>query len=329
VIDWFFHTVFGPRKVKTDFKALANLWDVPRAESEVRRTLKLAAKYGPTDHIEGVFATWWYDGDSPCYVGMREAGAAVKCAFVLNAKSEEYFRKWPRSGQLARLMWLLQAYFESLEARRCAEVGIPPRVRFTSSPSPEVAIRAIISSGRMAYEIDRRIGKVLSENLTGPDGRPLSMAFLYQNSIGPALFDVIINELSGLPERIHPDVAKVASGANRDEIDVWLKSAGAVGSILMKLANLAAAYDDTNDWHWQQSRLYDNRVFAEKFAEAWPLLHGDWRSALLVGGPADTKPPPELVDALKALFLRFGIEILDKPHGASILQFRNIAGHAA
>jgi hypothetical protein len=181
----------------------------------------------------------------------------------------------------------------------------------------------------MAYEIDRRIGKVLSENLTDPEGRPLSLAFLYQNNREKSLFDAIVDELTHLPARIQPEIERVASGTKRDEMDVWLKSAGAVGSVLMKLANLAAAYDDSSDWQWQQARLYNNPVFLQGFADAWPILHGDWRGALLTGGSAMTDPSPDLVHALKGMFSQFGIDILDRPRGASTLQFRSIAGNAA
>ena len=138
MIDWLFHTLFGPRTVKTDFKALANIWDIPKAEWEIKQTLKLASKYGPIDHIETIFATWWYDGGIHASCHSRR-GDKVKCAFILNAKSEEYFLKWTGAGRFARLMWLLQAISSRLKHGDAQRQVHRPVSAFILT-SPEVTI---------------------------------------------------------------------------------------------------------------------------------------------------------------------------------------------
>lgn len=329
MIDWFFHTLFGPRKIKTDFKALANIWDIPKAEAELKRILKIAGKYGPTDHIKRVFATWWFDGNGAYRVGFKEDTDDLTCVLMLNAKSTEFFAKWPRARQFDRFMWLLEAFFDSLEMRRCFESGHSVDVRFTSSPSPEVTIGSIISASRFAYQTNRRVDRALADNFTDRRRRPLTLAFLYQEDSDPPLLNALVEELDYLPKLVNSEIERVISGVNRDEIDVWLKCSGAVGSVVMKLAGLAAAFDGTSDWQWQQSRLYDNKAFSKVFSDTWPLLHADWRSESFIDKPTDVDPNEELTGSLKGLFSKLGIDILDKPRGASILQFRNMAGNAA
>lgn len=321
MIDWLFHNLFGDRRIKTDFKQLTNIWDIPKAESEIRLLFRIVSKYGPTDHLEMVFADAVSPGEAPFSVMYNPNESRLKCAIALNAKLREFFAVLPKRQRFSRMMWLLQAYFITLDARGAVEAGDSPSVVFTSSPSPEVTVSSMVVQGRARYSIEKSINRALIENFSGPDGSPVTLAGLYEQEIDLPVRDQILTRLDTLEDTISRQIESVVSGRYRDEMSVWLSCSGLLWELLSKLAGLAAAFDDSSDWQSQINRLDANRVFAYYISDAWPVLHADWRAAQLVERRQRMKASPDAKASIKGIFERLGIRILDSPQGASILQF--------
>jgi hypothetical protein len=295
-------------------------WDTFKARREIRAARKLAERQGELPTIEFVEGTRWFSGEASFAVALREEDGELRCAIFLNASEKNAFKVWPRSRRFGRLIALLEAYFESMQALENYRAGIPADVQVTFSPSPAVTVSSIVTSTRFAYVRMKRIDKVLREAIGGEDGRPMTLARIDDEQ--PQLRSDIQEKLNTLPTRVAKATEPVTAGRSNDEIAAWQASVRAVTEVLGPLLHLAAAYDNLTDWQAVQARFFDNQTFLRFFADEWPSLHADWRASAVRTRPENTHPDPVVLDALKNIFAKLGITILDKPRGASILEFR-------
>jgi hypothetical protein len=306
---------------KVELPAVA-AWDILKARLEIAAALKLARKYHNFDHMDLISATYWFQGERPYDIGLREEDNRLHCAVWLNARAKDCFKRWPGERRFARLMWLLEALFDTVQAKENYEAGDTPDVQVAFSPSPAVTVASLVVYPRFAYIREKRVNRVLRENLSGPDERPLSLSRIHQEDDSDfALNKLISSALDDLPGSIDKAIAPIVQGTSRDEMTGWLRSAEVVGELFMLLSNLCAAFDAESDWAGHQNRLYEHPTFDRYFSSEWPTLHADWRVAASRSRAENRIASPEAVGSLKRIFAKFGIEILDQPEGLSLLRF--------
>jgi hypothetical protein len=324
VIDWIASRT-RPTGIKTDFQHLS-LWDSLKADAEIHRILKLASRYGPIDHIEAIRAEHWFPGNAPFGVAIEPAETFFNCAIVLNAGSNDYFGKWSSSKRFSRLMWLLEAYFETLDARRDFEAGDRPGRRYAYSPSPLATLSSMVVAARSSYVIDKKIDRALAENLSDHRGKPLRLSFVYSEGLARPALEAATDNLDNLLAAVRKEAEPVLIGREPDVMGVWVRCAGHIWGMLAGLARLAAAYDHSPEWSSYYGRLSANETFAALFADAWPALHGDWRAAAVGEGRVSRRADPDCVAALRPIFQPLGITILDGNSMCPVEFFRVGAG---
>jgi hypothetical protein len=307
-------------RLKIELPAL-NPWDTWKARREIRQALSLASAKDGLGHLEMVVADWFFEADRPYAVSFRTDVPEIRCTLVLNGRSKEYFGAWPSEGRFQRLIWLMEAYFSSLEARDEHAAGGVRASSTTTSPSPEVVVNSIARSCRGTYVNDKRIDGLLRNQLRAADGRPLSLAVIHEST---ELVANIERDLNSLPALVQKETTALENRMS-DLMTSWQKCAGSFARVVGGLAAFTAAFDDTSDWHWRFGKIHDTEAFRDYIAEDWALIHADWRTTLTKDHASARSSLPEVIGALKSVLARLGIHFLDAPRGTSLVEFRPAA----
>jgi hypothetical protein len=179
----------------------------------------------------------------------------------------------------------------------------------------------MVDSMRFGYIIRKKIDGILRAHFRREDGSAVSLAALYEDGAGGNPLDSVREGIEALPGVVEGEVRALQARLN-DNMRAWQKSAGCLWGVLLDLVAFAAAYDDSPDWTWQQGRLFDSPAFATYIGPDWPSIHGYCRGALVSDYQHQEALAADARQALRQIFDRLGITILDQPRGVSVLDFR-------